>query len=113
MTNLRTTYQLFLDSKRIQIRTEFYVGPSFITVTGPTNLCLLPVFSLSKNYSRRFSLSLSAIIEGKAPSLRLPTPTVHCSTLSLFPSSPIINFCNNPLIIYSARTTTGVDTPLA
>jgi hypothetical protein len=88
MTNLKTAYQLFLDSKRIQIRTEFYVGPNFITVTGPTNLyafspCSL---SLSENYSRRFSLSLflSAITEeGSLSKQKIPiarTYFIHSSS---------------------------------
>ena len=72
MANLRTAYQLFLNSMRIQIRTEFYVSPNFITVTGPTNLYAFSSFSLSLKIILDFSLSLflSAIKEkGSAPSL--------------------------------------------
>jgi hypothetical protein len=58
MTNLRTAYQLFLDSKWIQIRTVFYVSPSFIIVTGPTYFS--PRFlSLSLTMAPYASLSLS------------------------------------------------------
>ena len=70
MANLRTAYQLFLNSMRIQIRTEFYVGPNFIT--GPTNLYAFSSFSLSLKIILDSSLSLflSAIKEkGSAPSL--------------------------------------------
>ena len=36
----------------------FYVGPRLLLLLGPLILSLLPVFSLSEDFSRRFSTSL-------------------------------------------------------
>jgi hypothetical protein len=59
MANLRTAKRVFLDSSRIQIRTEFLVDPNFITVTGHTDFS--PHFlSFSPDASELF---LSAIAE--------------------------------------------------
>ena len=86
MTNLRTIYQLFLDSKRIQIRSKFYVGPSFITVTGPTNLYAFSPFSLSLKIILDASLSLSfsqPLQRAKPLHYAYPPPKYFLNTLTI------------------------------
>jgi hypothetical protein len=51
MPILSSTFHLFLNPSRIQIRTQFSCGSQFITVIGPTRSFLLPIFSLSPLYA--------------------------------------------------------------
>jgi hypothetical protein len=63
MPILSSAFHLFLNPSRIQIRTQFFCGSQFITVTGPT-FFFSPIFTLSPpEASLLLSLLLSAITE--------------------------------------------------
>ena len=56
ITNLSSSFHMFLNPSRIQILTQFFCGSQFITVAGPT-LFFSPIFSLSPPLLLCLSLS--------------------------------------------------------
>jgi hypothetical protein len=58
MTNLRTAQRLFLDSSWIQIRTEFYMGPNFLSLKIIPGASLsLFLSAITKDYSKCYCIS--------------------------------------------------------
>ena len=76
-------FHLFLNPSRIQIRTQFFCGSQFITVTGPT-------FFFSPHFLSLLQTSLLL-------SCSRPLQPVHCSLLFSHYRAPLSHFNQNPL----------------